>query len=160
MFDMEVNRNNDPRYRGSVIKSTVRRPSYRLYTALFYLASAFGFFTVTMLGGSSNIAGTANYSILALLVIVSLLMIGNDVRVRENGSEFDAVMGKWLQHIVVFFIGLLIYIPFAVIIAALGTFRAPFFFNSVLNVALFGIAYISFAMLMTTVSSRRIGILD
>lgn len=132
----------------------IKNPRNWIYLFLFYLITGYGFYKVVLEQGSSNPAGIANYSIISLFFFIPLLSTGNTISADEKKSA-AAVLGSAWSMVIVFCIGLLIYIPFGAVIAAGGTFRIGLFLNAVCNILLAGLAVISISLFIVQIFRKR-----
>lgn len=153
---MANNRNNHTEFKNLIYESFIKKPAFWVYLAFTFFAAGFGFYYSVLLNGSSNISSTAVFSIMAALFLAPFLTFGNNIRVKLHEEPACAVMKKWLEMLAAFCIGLIIYIPFAVIISKLGVFRTALYMNGIISILMVGIILVSANLFIANVFKSKL----
>ena len=137
-----------------------------IFLAVFYLFSGIFFFTGPLLGRSSDVGTVFSglYTVLLFLIpILTMRLISEDLRHKTDQLLLTTplplpllVLGKYLAAVIIFGLGLIITIVFALVISAFAPPGWPAFWGSFFATLLLGMAMISIGMFISSLTENQV----
>lgn len=137
-----------------------------VFLAVFYFFAGFNFFLNTLSYNSTSLGGVFNAMFTVLMFIVPILtmkLLSEDKKLKTDQSLLTApislyglVLGKFLAALIIFIIGVLITVVYAIVLSVFAPIEWVVVFGNVIGIILLGSALISIGLFVSSLTESQI----